>query len=323
MGSEQFQRYPGLKRRAEGAGGDPYLFTVIGVDIAPAALITKYKGSKQAGYASDVIGAVVQKYRTAKPPPASFVDLCRGGIHEPIIVCDLGADAKGKSWMVVVDGRQRNLSARAINDERSGVSVEVTAVFRPFKRESAGIDAMVVKVVANARVPRTYSQRAEDAGDLRARNIAISPPMVDARDDAEVELLVLLNGCAEGVKTAVDAGSFLLADVAALAKCDHEEQERRVTRKTAGKGKAAKDGAAPARAKTRPAPVLASVEAMARRMTSDMPADADPGSPGARIRDAADIARWAQGGEPPSWWVKVVMASEAERMAVRKKGAAK
>ena len=72
-------------------------------------------------------------------------------------------------------------SDQKLSDRFSPV-IEVAAIFRPFKRATAGNDAAVVKVVANARVPRTFSQRAEDAADLRARSILISPPMVEARD---------------------------------------------------------------------------------------------------------------------------------------------
>lgn len=316
MGSEQFDRYPGLKRRSEGAAGDPRLFTVIGVDISAEALKAKYKGSKQYAYACDVIDAVVQKQRTAQPPPVSFINLCRGGIHEPIIVCDLGADAKGKSWMVVVDGRQRDLSARAINDEKTGVEIDVSAIFRPFKRGSAGLDATMVKVVANARVPRTYSQRAEDAADLRARGVANIAPLCEARDDAEVEHLIALNGCADEAKVAIDANLLPLAYASHLATLPPEEQVRQVARKLAGSSKKGRDAAAPPRLKTCPSRMLLGVGAAFDKVSTKAPQFTG--------KEFAAFCRWAAGdvtalvdAEYERVW-KVVESGEAEMQAVDK-----
>lgn len=297
MGSEQFERYPGLKRASEGAKADPTVYTVIGVDIDAERLIAKYKGSKQHGYAEEVVRAVVQKYRTAKAPPASFVDLCRGGIHEPVILCDLGADAKGKSWAVVVDGRQRVMAARTINAERNGIALDVAAVFRPFKRATAGLDATLVKVASNCRVPRTLSQRAEDAADLSARSVANIAPLVEARDDAEVKLLLALNECCDAVKESVDAGRTPLADCPALAKCDPAEQERRIARKAAGPSRKAQNGAAPPRAKTQPSKRIEAV--------ADAFEDEDM-----RI---AIVLRWAAGGvkDPPKWLADILAKIKA------------
>lgn len=310
MGSEQFDRYPGLKRRSEGAAGDPNMFTVIGVDVDAEKLKTKYKGSKQEGYAAAVIDAVVQIYRTAKPPPAPFVDTCRGGIHEPIIVCDIGADAKGKSWMVVVDGRQRCLSARIINAEKSGVTLDIAAVFRPFRRGTAGLDATLVKVASNCRVARSYSQRAEDAADLTARNVAGIAALVEARDDAEVALLLHLHQCSDAVKEAVDAGKVPLADAAVLRKLTEEEQARRVARKTATGGRVAQNAAALPRAKTRRANHLAAVE---QEVLASVGALGDAPSPGqVQLRAFAEALAYARGGEPPEWAKKWIESASAK-----------
>jgi hypothetical protein len=267
MGSEAYARL-GLGRSKEGALDYPDKYTVVGVDVDADKLIARYKGSRGEKYAAEVVRAVVQKYRTAGDPPDYFVRSLTGGVNEPIILTDLGPDAKGKSWAVVVDGRQRALGLRIVNDRNAASKpplprLQLAAVFRAFKRDGAGLAAALVKVTSNVRVARTFTQRADDVLDLDGRGVAHADiaPLVEASDAAEVALLVALAGCDVAVKDAVDAGRLGLAEVGALAKLSHEEQARRVTRATAApkgaNGKAARearDKAAPPRAKSLPRP---------------------------------------------------------------------
>lgn len=310
MGSEQFDRYPGLKRRSEGAQGAPESYTVIGVDITPEKLVAKYKGSRQEG---DVIAAVVQKYRTAKPPPDSFVRTLRRGIHEPIIICDLGADAKGKSWAVVVEGRQRVVGARIINAEvdagGGGLRLDVPAVFRPFARKTAGLDAVMVKITSNARVAMTPSMRAEDALDLDARSVSheeiVGAGLASTAE--EVPLLLALAACCDEVKASVDAGVTPLADCRTLSALPTDEQARRILRKTAPSRKAA-DAAAPPRPRARAASLA--------RGVADALSTTKNGRPDGPIEgvssDAAALAAWFAGQEDAlDGYVKLKKAVES------------
>lgn len=279
MGSEAYARL-GLGRSKEGALDYPDKYTVVGVDIDADKLIARYKGSRGEKYAADVVRAVVQKYRTAGDPPEYFVRSLTGGVNEPIILTDLGPDAKGKSWAVVVDGRQRALGLRIVNERNVALRpalprLQLSAVFRAFRREGAGLAAALVKVTSNVRVARTFTQRAEDAMDLYARGVSPDDiaPLVEAKDATEVALLVWLHECAVEVKDAVDGGKLALAEVAALAKHSHEEQARRVARATAApkgeNGKAAKgkrNAAAPPRPKSKP---RAHVLSLADRLDSN------------------------------------------------------
>jgi hypothetical protein len=299
MGSEAFTRL-GLGRSKEGALDYPDKYTVIGVDIDAAALIKRYVGTKGAQYAADVIGAVVQKHRTAGPPPPRFVRSLIGGVNEPVILCDLGADAKGKSWAVVVDGRQRVLGLRLVNESNDAAKpklprLKLAGVFRAFAHSGAGLAASLVKCVSNVHVSRTHSQRADDAVDLDGRGVGYDDiaTAVDARDVAEVAILLSLAGCAPEVQAAVDAGQVALADVAELAKHDHAEQARRVARKTAGPSRAAKTDAAPARNyRLRPAQVAALVTNLGQaRHTYDDAEALEIVERGERLFTASQVAR--------------------------------
>jgi hypothetical protein len=291
MGSEAFDRL-GIGRSKEGALDYPDKFTVIGVDIEADTLIKRYKGTRGERYAADVIRAVVQKYRTAGDPPDYFVRTLTGGVNEPILICDLGADVKGKSWAVVIDGRQRCMGLRIVNDRNKAAApplpaLKVAACFRAFKHDGAGLAAALVKVTSNVRVARTFSQRADDALDLDGRGVGHEDigPLVEAKDAAEVALLLALASCVDEVKAEVDAGRIPLAQCASLSKCKPEEQVRRVKRTSAAsdgrrtrESEAARNAAAPKRAKTRRANVLLAT-AKEAQSTADEPGD-----------DAADIA---------------------------------
>lgn len=326
MGSEQFERL-GIGRSKEGALEYPDKYTVIGVDIDADALIARYKGSKGESYAGEIIRAVVQKYRTAKAPPGYFVNSLRGGVNEPIILTDLGPDKRGKSWAVVVDGRQRCVGLRTVNEENASAKpalprFKCPAVFRAFSHKGAGLAAAMVKAVSNVHVAMTPSQKADDVLDLDWRGVGHEDiaHAIGARDTDEVASLLALAACCDAVKVAVDEGRYPLADVARckLHTLPEAEQVARIARATAApKGatdkaaRKARDAAAPARAKTRPARVLASVEGELIRVTADAPDDAHPESPAARLRDAAAVIAWAKGGAPPPWLARFIESARA------------
>lgn len=321
MGSERYARL-GIGRSQEGALDYPTKYTVIGVDTDAAVLIKRYAGTKNAQYAADIIGAVVQKYRTAKPPPRYFVNSLTGGVNEPVVLCDLGPDAKGKSWAVVVDGRQRVLGLRIVNEENVAARpalprLMLAGVFRAFAHKGAGLAAAMVKAVSNVHVAMTPSQRADDAVDLNGRGVGLADiaTAVGARDVAEVNLLLVLADCHEDVKVAVDTGKIGLAAVADLSKHKPEEQARRVARKDAGPGRAGKDAAAPPRVKALARPVA---EAMAEQLTKTR----DFAGNGA---DVAALVRYVLGdreqanGRP---WLVTLGNEAAEAVRAAKGGAA-
>lgn len=305
-------RLPGLRRRKDGVlAGAPESFTVIGLDIAPDKLKGRYRGTPHEGRACEIIDAIVQVQRIAKAPPAHFIDACRCGVVEPILIADLWEDRTGKTWAPLVDGRQRNVSVRAINAEK-GPQLEIPALVKTFKKASPGLDAAIVKNVANCRVPRTPSQRAEDAADLDTRGLARGTmlALVEARDEAELEQLLALAACCNTVKDAVDGGKVPMGACVDLAKHDFAEQARRVAGRLAGNGKGAKDAAREPRAKTKPAPVLASWEATVRQSITI--ADTEDS---AIMRAYADGLASAQGKAPPPWALRYHEASDAERLA--------
>ena len=260
MGSELFKRLE-LDRGREPANDFPDRYTVVGVDISAAALLALYKGKD---HQSEIIKSCVDKTRVAKAPPAWFVASLRGGVNVPIVLCDLGPDKDGKSWAIVVDGRQRCMGLRTVNDERTEAGLpkyKLEAKFRAFAHKDAGLNATIVKVVSNVHLAMKPSQRADHALDLEQRGMATADigPLVGAADEEEVRMLLALAKLDPAAQKAVDDGIVPIALATKLEAFAPEEQKRRIERRTAGgKGNAAptkkqQDAAAPPRPKGRPA----------------------------------------------------------------------
>ena len=278
MGSAQNKRN-GLDRVGDGADGYPDQYTLIGVDITPEALKARFKGTKREAYVCAVIDAAWQAQRTKKPPTRAFVELLRGGVEVPIIVSDLGRDntldgweeidgkrkKAGKNWVVVIEGRQRVLGRRILdaeNKQRGIARLKIECKYRVFGTKSTALEATIVRCVTAGRVARTASARAEDAAALKRSGMGLEDivPLAEARDAAEVELLLCLDKCEDEVKEAVDAGKIALGECKSLSTKDPAEQVRLITRKTAvepgtGRTKAAekaRNAAAPPAQKARP-----------------------------------------------------------------------
>lgn len=282
MGSEQRTRN-GLDGAPDGAQGYPEQFVILNVDVDPDALKARYAGTKRHEYICNIIDGAVQLQRTKRPPSAAFTRTIRRAKQIPALdVCDLGRDGTKEGWeevdgkrkraglnhVLVIDGRQRNMATRvnnALDIENGKPPRKLRCEYVTFPASGTRDAVVLFKVGANVREIRTASSRAEDAADMKRGGVSDEDiaPYVEAKDAAEVGLLLLLDGCSDGVKAAVDEGRRALADVKSLAAFGHDEQERRVARKEAGPGRAGKDAAASPRPKALARPV---VEAMAEKL---------------------------------------------------------
>jgi hypothetical protein len=277
MGSEQFKR-TGLQRDSEGCKGFPEQFTIVGVDISPEDLKKRYEGTKRHRFVCEVIDGLVQKQRTKTgSAPGWLVDMLRTATNIPAIrVVDLGRDGTldgweevdgkkkkaGKNWVLIDDGRQRDMAMREINRTSGKPPRMLDATFVIYSSKGTYADAVMSKVGGNVRVARSFSQRAEDAADMARANYTHEAivPFVEARDAAEVGLLLCLHQCVDEVKDAVDAGRVLLAECKKLSKETESEQIRLIARKTAvepgaNRGKKTRDAqnaAAPPKPRARP-----------------------------------------------------------------------
>lgn len=251
----------GLERGKEMTCDYPDRFTVVGVDISEKALLALYKGNDRA---CEIIRAAVDKTRTANAPPQWFINSLRGGVHEPILLVDLGPDKDGKSWAVVDNGRQRVLGLRIVNDENAANNIprlKMDAKFKTIGKKDAGLTAALVKATSNVSVAMTPSQRADHAASLESMGVGVTDIMaaIGARDEQEVKMLLALAKLDPSAQQAVDDGTVPIALATTLEAFPPAEQKRRIERKTSGgKGNAAptkaqQDAAAPPRAKGRPA----------------------------------------------------------------------
>ncbi len=327
MGSEVFVALKAQGRNltrggAETIVGPPDEFTIIGVDITVEKLSALYPDESKAHVrARAIIRGTVDRTRTKGPPPDWYVATFVNGVEENPSCANLGPDKKGRIWFPIVKGRQRTMGLREWNKRNPKATHDLTCFLAPLKHnDAAGIDAeldaLEANTVSNAFVAMPDSGKADHAARLKAkgRSVAQIVGLVGARNAEHVGHLLALAECCEKVQAEVDGGRVLIAECLVLCKLKPEEQERRVARKTAGNGKAAKDGAAPARAKTKPAPVLASWEAEVRNAI-----DGDPSDPSAiMLRAYADGLAAAQGKAPPPWAVKFHESAEQARKAASK-----
>lgn len=324
MGSEVFVTLKSQGRKLSRGGaetivGPPEEFTVIGADITAEKLSALYPDeSKAHARARAIIRGVVDRTRTKGPPPDWYVATFVGGVEEPPSAANLGPDKKGRIWFPIVKGRQRTMGLREWNRKNPKEAHDLTCFLAPLKHnDAAGIDAeldaLESNTVSNAFVAMPDSGKADHAARLKAkgRSVAEIVGRVGARDAAHVAQLLALAECCEKVQNEVDAGHVLLADALVLCKLTPVEQVRRVARKQAGNGKAAKDASAPPRAKTKPAPVLASWEATVRKSIDDASEDA------AILRAYAEGLASAQGKAPPAWAMKFHEAADGERLAAK------
>jgi len=273
MGSEQNKRN-GLDRRSDGATGHATQYTIVDLDIGAADLAKRYVGTKRAEWVGEVIRGCVQRQRTAHPPSDAFIaGLARARKVDAIMIVDLGRDGTKDGWeedpatgkkrkaganhCVVVDGRQRTMSFRAIDAASENPPRLLAAEYFVPSAKTPYEDVVNLRVGSAIRVPRSVLSRAEDAFDMREMySLADIAPKVEAMDAAEVSLLIALHGCDDCVKDAVASGKIGLAKVAALATLDPIEQVRRVARMLGGTRKE-KDAAAAPRPKARPAKLSA------------------------------------------------------------------
>lgn len=326
MGSEVFVTLKSQGRKLSRGGaetivGAPEEFTIIGSDISAEKLSALYPDeSKAHERARAIIRGVVDRTRTKGPPPDWFVASLSGGVTQFPTVANLGPDRKGRIWFPMVIGRQRNGGLREWNRRNPGNAHELTCVIAPLKHnDKAGIDAELDALEANAEsnvfVAMPDSGKADHAARLKSKGKADADiaGRIGARDAEHVKQLLALAECCEKVQAEVDAGHVLLADALVLCKLTPEEQARRVARKQAGNGKAAKDASAPPRAKTKPAAVLASWEATVRASVEGLP-PRDAESP-VIIRRLGFIEGLiaAQGKGIPEWAAKFVEVEEAAR----------
>lgn len=322
MGSEQNERN-GLRRRGDGASGFAAQYTIVDLDISALDLIRRYDGTKRAAWVAEVVLGAVQRQRTKRPPSEAFTrGLKRAKVIPPVVIVDLGRDGTkdgeekdpstgrkrkaGKNHSIIVDGRQRCMSERE-NDRKREADGEPCRLldcdYMVPSSKTPRQDVVLFRVGSAIREIRSMSSRAEDAADMIGQRYAPEDvaPYVEVETAAEVELLVALHGCDESVKDAADAGKLLLADVAALAKCSHEEQAQRVARKLAGNRKRAKDAAAPPRAKTQPASVLLSWAAEVRASVTGIAAAVKESPAIVRREGFIEGLIAAAGGEIPAW----------------------
>jgi hypothetical protein len=323
MSSSQFDGLEalGIKRGggAEPCCGPPEAFTILGLDITPERLAERYpdtSGKLAAAHerARKLIRGVRDRTRSDAndPPPDGFVAAVgAAGIVQRIIIANLGPDKKGKSWALIVAGRQRDWGARIWNKKAGPTEqIEMLAELRGFKN-SATIDAELTTLdlnsASNVFVAMRPSQMADHAAmhSEAGRSDATIALRIGARDAEHVRLLLSLSKCSPEVQRQVDDNVLPLADCVNLALQAPEEQDRRVIRKTTGRGKngkaarEAKDAAAPPRVHAVPAKILGAV--------ADCFRDTD-----GRI---ATVLDWAAGKmkDPPQWiGEKIKMAKDAD-----------
>lgn len=272
MGSEGFVALEALGVRRRSAGeeseGPPESYTIVGLDVSAERLLESYPDATSKGdrtghpRARAIIAGVRDQTRVAEPPPEWFVESVGHKQEEPIVVANLGPDRGGKTWLVVVRGRQRTMALREWNsrqkpENRRNLFARIEGL-RHTAAINAELGALLSNVASNTHVAMRLSQKADHALMMRERGVPNASVAVHLgiADAAQVAHLLTLADCAAEVKEAVDAGRLALAEVSGYVKLDHDEQRRRVLRATAagkganGKGdREARDAAAPARQK--------------------------------------------------------------------------
>lgn len=337
MGSELFTALKLQKQDIERGGGEsmvapPEAFAIIGVDTTAENLTALYpeEDSKAHARARAIIAGIRDKTRTAKPPPAAFVATLRCGVRQAITLANLGPDRKGRIWIVVALGRQRTLGLRLWNAANPEQTHRLRGMLEPFAHNAkAGVDAELEALEANAAsnvfVAMPESGKADHATMLAAKGkpIADIAITIGARDAEHVGLLLELAKCEPCVQDAIDSGKVAIGMAAIYSALAPEEQDRRLKRATAKGGKKGKSEAAPARAKTRPAPILASIERTVRASLATPIVDPSVKDTDLLLLGYVEALRVAQGGDPPAWAKKFHDAEEDERKAARKKGGGK
>lgn len=339
MSSTQFEGLKdalGIERGggAEPCHGPPEAFTIVGLDKTAEQLLALYpetagKIGEAHERARKLINGVRDRTRAddIEPPPEFVASIGAEGIVQRIVCANLGPDKKGKPWVLTVAGRKRNCGARRWNKAHPADAVEMLAEMRGFTNKSgldAELAALDINSASNIFVAMRPSQMADHAAmhNEAKRPLGVIALKIGAKSPEHVTLLLALAKCEKCFQDAVDADKMALSLAPTYAALTPEEQVRRVGRVLAGKGNAAKNEAAPARAKTRPAPVLASIERTVRASIPDnIGQDRNPDVE--RMQAYADGLRVARGGDPPAWAKKFHEASEDERKAARKKGGRK
>jgi hypothetical protein len=219
-----------------------------------------------------IVAGCRDSLRAHRMPPPGFVETCRNGIIQDVIAADLGPDKSGRSWVVMIVGRKRIQSRRILDAEGAKAKPPepprlVHAVIAPFAintREAFDMElrALEMNARSNVSVAMLPSEQAEHARmladkELRAVDIV---PRVGAHDVAHVAQLLALFACERAVQDAADARKLAPAEWEAYAKLDPIEQVRRIGRKLAGNGKAAKDAAAEPRPRALNAASLVAIE---------------------------------------------------------------
>jgi ParB family chromosome partitioning protein len=212
--------------------------------------------------ARGIILGARDRLRVANPPPAAFVAACRNGLTQDVGTADLREDKNGRRWVVVVVGRQRVQARRILDAEGAkrkppAAPLSIFCIMSSFvgKDFDAELAALEANCRSNCFVAEPPSTIADKARMLSEKGVADGDiALTIGALAAHVPYLIALSKCEEAVQRAVDAGKVPLADCVRLSKLPAAEQVRLMDRKSAGRGRAAKDAAAAPRAKMMPAP---------------------------------------------------------------------
>lgn len=334
MASSQFDGLDviGIQRGggAEPCHGPPESFTIIGLDITAEKLIALYpekdgKVGEAHERARKIIRGVRDRTRAEDidPPPEFVASIGAEGIVQRIVCANLGKDRKGHPWVVTVAGRKRNVGARKWNKGHPSDAKEMLAEMRGFANKS-GIDAELSALDINSASNIFVAMRPSQMADHAAMHAESGRPpatialKIGAKDADHVALLLALAKCEPCVGAAVDADKLPLALAPTYATLTPEEQQRRAKRVMGGSGKAAKDSAAPPRAKTKAAPVLASYRAAIKaRLPKEPPEDDVEQAIVMQLEAFESGLAVAMGEKPPEWAQKFLEQGDQERRGGR------
>jgi hypothetical protein len=274
---------------------DPWAVTIVGLDGDPLdlpreekaridalepderlPLLAPYRiaGLKKA-FASDpqacaYIDAAIDS-RATQPQDPGFVASCSSGVHEPIIVTNIGTNSE--PCLIVIEGRQRTRAMRSINAERAAESppappLSLSAIIRNF---SSPKKAREVKVSTGVSVNLSALQRAERAQELLDAGIAPVDvaPLVGCTSVKALKHVMEILAAPEEVKDALTAGEVTAQAVREMRHLSATEQGKRV-RTIADGGLRGKRARAVARSgqeseETTKAPPTPIVDALAKR----------------------------------------------------------
>ena len=196
--------------RLDAPKASPDQLTVIGFDISEHALKKLYAGNEPV---RALIHALIDKRGERPEVDPSFVETLTIGVREPVLITDLGLDVNGKRWIVLVDGRQRTLGLRVINQRRVASSLPpllLITLMETFPPTADGnMLAMQIKALCNRRVESLPTELAWLAHGFVQMHTALEAicPFVGVESVQSVKNLLLLLDCSPKVQKAVDLGA--------------------------------------------------------------------------------------------------------------------